>query len=358
MGITGTLFGVYMSIGTFLFLTVVVQSLITLLSYVFRQADSTERMNHKVDVLIVGTNERLLKWVLQKWLSNSLISRIILVSPRDLQIENSKIIHVKDDNSGRANAINLGLRHVETEFCLLMDEDNYVTEDNITRMLPYFKNQNVISVSPRMVPYSSKTMLDKLIQQERRVTEEYYQPFASSHGFGTFTGKGMLRTDPARKLSFNSIYLTEDVDFSVRALRIGFNLMNSQAFAYELYPTGLRALVKQRVRWSYGWMQVARKHLFRSNSLMTFFSLFMALIYPVLAFMFPFAMVLAFLGLQGTFFTSPLSIALSSFTMLIPVVITKRVDIVPFYWFLGFVSLWAALKRPRKYIVTDKKLIA
>jgi hypothetical protein len=102
MGITGALLGVYMSFGTFLFLTVVVQSLITLLSYVFRRADSTERMNHKVDVLIVGTNEEVLKWVLQKWLSNSLISKIILVSPKDIQIENSKIIKVKDDNSGRA----------------------------------------------------------------------------------------------------------------------------------------------------------------------------------------------------------------------------------------------------------------
>jgi cellulose synthase/poly-beta-1,6-N-acetylglucosamine synthase-like glycosyltransferase len=56
--------------------------------------------------------------------------------------------------------------------------------------------------------------------------------------------------------------LTEDIDSGIRALYDGREIVSDPALlSYELAPTSVRALWRQRLRWSQGWFQVSRKHL-------------------------------------------------------------------------------------------------
>ncbi|TKY87310.1 hypothetical protein EX895_003987 [Sporisorium graminicola] len=55
--------------------------------------------------------------------------------------------------------------------------------------------------------------------------------------------------------------LTEDIDSSMRAIISGARIeYDLKVLSYELAPETLAALVKQRLRWSQGWTQVAFRH--------------------------------------------------------------------------------------------------
>jgi cellulose synthase/poly-beta-1,6-N-acetylglucosamine synthase-like glycosyltransferase len=86
---------------------------------------------------------------------------------------------------------------------------------------------------------------------------------AKAHGFGIFGGSnGFWTTDALRETRMRPTMLTEDIDSGIRALYDGHTIVNDPALlSYELAPTSVPALWRQRLRWSQGWFQVSRRHL-------------------------------------------------------------------------------------------------
>ncbi|MBA2283051.1 MAG: glycosyltransferase family 2 protein [Acidimicrobiia bacterium] len=102
------------------------------------------------------------------------------------------------------------------------------------------------------------------------VTAEFEQIYTVSHpgrtrlqGFGIFGGSnGYWRAESLRAMRLDPTALTEDIDASVRLLRSGGRIITDPGIVSgELAPPSLRALCHQRLRWSQGWFQVARRHL-------------------------------------------------------------------------------------------------
>ena len=85
---------------------------------------------------------------------------------------------------------------------------------------------------------------------------------ASLFGFALFTGSnGYWRTPLLQELKMDGTVLTEDIDSSLRALSHGEKIVHDlNVVSYELAPTSIPAMWKQRLRWAQGWTQVSMNH--------------------------------------------------------------------------------------------------
>ena len=102
------------------------------------------------------------------------------------------------------------------------------------------------------------------------VSVEFDKIYAIAHpgraalwGFGVFTGSnGYWRTPLLHEMQMDGSVLTEDIDSAMRAIgnhnvKIVHDL---NVTSYELAPTSIPALWKQRLRWAQGWTQVSLNH--------------------------------------------------------------------------------------------------
>lgn len=82
------------------------------------------------------------------------------------------------------------------------------------------------------------------------------------HGFGIFGGSnGFWRTSVLRQVRMRQRMLTEDIDSSIRAVLAGFRIASDPGLiSYELAPSTLRSLTRQRLRWAQGWSQVSKRY--------------------------------------------------------------------------------------------------
>ena len=102
------------------------------------------------------------------------------------------------------------------------------------------------------------------------VSVEFDKIYAVSHpgraalwGFGVFTGSnGYWRTPLLHKMQMDGSVLTEDIDSAMRAIgEEGAKIVHDlNVTSYELAPTTIPALWKQRLRWAQGWTQVSLHH--------------------------------------------------------------------------------------------------
>ena len=133
----------------------------------------------------------------------------------------------------------------------------------------FIQDQETSVVQGRCVVYNSRaSWLSAMI------AVEFDKIYAVSHpgrtaiwGFGLFTGSnGYWRTSLLQDLKMDGAVLTEDIDSSMRAISEGAKIVHDlNVVSYELAPTTIPALWKQRLRWAQGWTQVSIKH-----SLLTF----------------------------------------------------------------------------------------
>lgn len=92
------------------------------------------------------------------------------------------------------------------------------------------------------------------IEHEVRNTVYNYAIFGGSNGY--------WRTRVLQDVGMDPEMLTEDVDSAIRALSHGYKVWyDHHLVALEQPPPSFHALLKQRLRWSQGWFQVARRSI-------------------------------------------------------------------------------------------------
>lgn len=85
----------------------------------------------------------------------------------------------------------------------------------------------------------------------------------SLFGIGVFGGSnGCWRRDLLERIGMDHTMLTEDIDSSLRATRLGAKIgYSSYLNSSEEAPATEKTLRKQRLRWAQGWTEVSLKHL-------------------------------------------------------------------------------------------------
>lgn len=221
----------------------------------------------KVTVLIPAYNEEK---TIGKTISSILKSNypdfeviVIENGSRDRTYEIAKKFETKDgkvrvfhnEQSGKGRALNFGLRRAKGKIVFSMDADTTVDTESMQRMVRFFKDPNIMSVSPAMVVVKPRGLLQRVQYIEYLLGIFLRKAFASLRSIfitpGAFSAYRKSFFDKYGGYDENNI--TEDLELALRIQYKGFYTENCpEAPAYTIPPNTFKGVLFQRRRWYFG----------------------------------------------------------------------------------------------------------
>lgn len=171
----------------------------------------------------------------------------------------SNIVRVfSKEHGGKGKAMNFGIRKAKGEIIFSMDADTLVDSGSLKKMVRYFKDEKIMSVSPAMVVYEPKNVLQRIQQVEYLLGLFLRKTFAILNAIhitpGAFSAFRKSFFDKYGGYDENNI--TEDLELTLRIQYHGYKIENApEAPAYTIAPDKFIHLLKQRRRWYVGLMK-------------------------------------------------------------------------------------------------------
>lgn len=171
----------------------------------------------------------------------------------------------KEQNEGKAMALNDAIRVARGEILVIMDADARPEPDLLRYMVPHFKSARVGAVTGNPRVANKESFLAKLqaieftsiISLQRRAQRIWGRILTVSGVIGAFHRDALLDVgllSPAMD--------TEDIDLTWKLqLRHWDVRYEPRAVVWMVVPRTLRGLWKQRSRWALGLAQVLRRHM-------------------------------------------------------------------------------------------------
>ena len=164
------------------------------------------------------------------------------------------------ENGGKYTALNLALEQVGSELVGCLDADSFVNPDALKKIVPFFDDSSIKAVTPSIKVFEPRSVL-QYIQKIEYSWGIFLRRMLSSLGalYVTPGPFSIFRTEIFRELgAYREGHHTEDLEMALRMQKRRYKIVNSHgAHVYTIAPTRLRALYKQRVRWTYGFLNNA-----------------------------------------------------------------------------------------------------
>ncbi len=173
-------------------------------------------------------------------------------------IKNKLLRVYTKENEGKAKALNFGISLAKGDFIITMDADTTAEKNAAKEMIRYFKDKEVMCVTPSIILEKPKTIWQKLQQGEYLIgiyLRKVYHGLNSIHitpgAFSAYRKSFFEKHGGFIGIEKNN--LTEDLEMSLRIHSLGFKIANAQkAKVYTIGPKNLSELTKQRKRWYVG----------------------------------------------------------------------------------------------------------
>lgn len=179
----------------------------------------------------------------------------------------SVIIIDKKKNEGKASALNTGLKMITTPYFAVVDADSEMNENALKNSIIRFQrddSEKVGAVISKMKPENENGNVLERIQLIEYMMVGLIRSFSSSIRLLHIT-PGVLsiyNTKLVKKLgNFDEKNMTEDFELGVRIRKSGHLIeyvQNSEV--YTTTPSNFKMFLKQRIRWSRGFIQTHKKH--------------------------------------------------------------------------------------------------
>jgi cellulose synthase/poly-beta-1,6-N-acetylglucosamine synthase-like glycosyltransferase len=173
-------------------------------------------------------------------------------------------------NGGKHSAMNYALARTSAEFVVCLDADSVVEAHALLHMLPAFDNPRVAAVTPGLLVKKPVSMLQHIQKVEYRIS--VFNRFVFAALGSTYVTPGpfsIFRTAVIREIGgWKHAHATEDLEIALRLQDQNYLIANApRALVYTGTPATLRALLRQRVRWTYGFLRNAfdYKHMLASH---------------------------------------------------------------------------------------------
>ncbi len=165
-------------------------------------------------------------------------------------------IHTKE-NGGKFSALNFGLTHVTSDIVGCLDADSFVDPYALKRIATHFDDKEIMAVTPAVLVHEPKNIL-QFIQKVEYAWGVFLRKLQCRLGAITVTPGpfSMFRTQVFRELGgYRHAHHTEDFEIALRMQSNHYKITNEHnAFVYTVTPSTIHTLVKQRVRWTYGFL--------------------------------------------------------------------------------------------------------
>jgi cellulose synthase/poly-beta-1,6-N-acetylglucosamine synthase-like glycosyltransferase len=172
---------------------------------------------------------------------------------------NPQIQILHKENGGKHTAINAGIEMAtDAEFVGCLDADSFVAPSALREIISCFDDPKVAAATPAMSVLNPKTML------EHMQNAEYIFGIAARHVLSTVNGIyvtpgpfSFYRRSVIRELGgFRHAHQAEDMEMALRLQRAGWEIDNApRARVYTKVPRTVPKLVKQRTRWTTGFLR-------------------------------------------------------------------------------------------------------
>ncbi|MEA4840602.1 MAG: glycosyltransferase [Bacteroidales bacterium] len=167
-------------------------------------------------------------------------------------------------NGGKASALNFGIASASGEILVCIDADTLLLPDAISKMVPFFVDEEVGAVAGNVQVGNAVNFLTNWQKMEyitsqnfeRRALDEVNAILVVPGAIGAFR-----KTAIDRIKGFTIDTLAEDCDLTVRLHRAGFKVHScNDAISFTEAPETMKMFLKQRFRWTFGMMQTFWKH--------------------------------------------------------------------------------------------------
>ena len=177
-------------------------------------------------------------------------------------------LHVIDlkCNGGKANALNVGLRHATQPLTITLDADSYLYRQALRRLVERYLSDppNTAAVAGAVLVRNSRLNLITRMQEW-----DYFHGIAAVKRLqslfqGTLVAQGafsLYRTDILRQVGGWPECVGEDIVLTWAILRLGHRVGYCEdAVTFTNAPTTFRQFIKQRQRWSRGLIEAFKTH--------------------------------------------------------------------------------------------------
>ncbi len=179
-----------------------------------------------------------------------------LAIAKKFECKNVRVFSKK--NGGKSNALNFGIKKAKGEIIFSMDADTIVEPYSLKRMIRYFKDEKVVIVSPAILVYNPKTILERIQHIEFLLGLFLRKTFSFLNAIHITPGafSAVRKSFFDKYGGYDEKNITEDLELTLRAQYHGYKVENApNAPAYAVAEGKFIRLVKQRRRWYSGLMK-------------------------------------------------------------------------------------------------------
>ncbi|MEK6897328.1 MAG: glycosyltransferase [Nanoarchaeota archaeon] len=171
------------------------------------------------------------------------------------KFENEKVRVFHKENGGKGSALNFGLKLVRGKIVFTMDADTTVAKESMKNMVRFFKDDEIMCVSPAIIINKPRNILQRVQYMEYLLGLFLRKAFASLKSIYITPGA----FSAYRKSFFDKFGLydvgnpTEDLEMALRIQYKGYYTENCpEAPVYTTAPSTFKELMIQRRRWYFG----------------------------------------------------------------------------------------------------------
>ena len=180
------------------------------------------------------------------------------------EIREGRVLLLTKPNSGKADALNYGLKHTQDEVYVGIDADTAIAPDAVSWLVPHFTDPDVgavagnAKVGNRVNLWTRWQALEYITSQnfERRALNVFGAVSVVPGAIGAWRTKAVQEAG-----GYHTDTVAEDADLTMSLLERGWKVVNEdRALAFTEAPTSAKGLMRQRFRWSFGILQAVWKH--------------------------------------------------------------------------------------------------
>jgi cellulose synthase/poly-beta-1,6-N-acetylglucosamine synthase-like glycosyltransferase len=168
-----------------------------------------------------------------------------------------------EGSKSKAENLNAALNIVTGEITCILDADHHPAPDCFIRAWRWLERHYDVVQGRNVIRNHNHNLLAQVI------AIEFETIYGVSHAAKSFLAdttifggsNGYWRTSVLKKIRFNPLMLTEDIDASIRTLLSGYHIIHDRSIiTTELAPADFTSFWSQRRRWAQGWLEVSLKY--------------------------------------------------------------------------------------------------
>ena len=177
-----------------------------------------------------------------------------------------KVVILTKPNSGKAEALNFGLKHLrpDEEIFIGIDADTVIAKEAVALLVPHFQNPKVGAVAGNAKVGNRVNLWTRWQALEYITSQNFERRALNTLGAVSVVpgAIGAWRVSVVRDVhAFQTDTVAEDADLTMAILRKGYRVQyEDRALAYTEAPINANGLMRQRFRWSFGILQAVYKH--------------------------------------------------------------------------------------------------